>query len=142
MTGTPDGIPQAATEAAVAEAFDAWCDRIYPPPREDETGFDIGEMFEAFRAGAERGRADERQRIRPLLLALHRLYQIAYHEVGTVEIDYPPGYNGISYDDDTKISDAGAAIEALIADGDFADLLAGDVPAGEGSLEERQRWAR
>ena len=50
-----------------------------------------------------------------LAAAYHRLYDVVWNHVGTVEIDLP-GYNGISYDDNNLIDEAGAEIERLLAE--------------------------
>lgn len=51
-----------------------------------------------------------------LLAAYHRLFEVCWNETATVDIGMD-GYNGISYDDDSKIEDACAAIQDLLKPG-------------------------
>lgn len=76
-------------------------------------------------AAAPALRAQERERITPLLRALHRLYQVIWDETATFD-GGPEGYNLVSYDDTNAIDEAAAVVAALLADGKFADLLEGD----------------
>ena len=113
--------------------FDTWWD---DQPLEYkvvvDANWDVG--HEAWHAGLTAAQPElraqaasaERERIRPLLTALHRLYLTVWEDTATVDIEMP-GYNGLSYDDANLIDAAGEAVEKLLATGAFADLLeAGD----------------
>ena len=84
------------------------------------------EGFRAWKAGVATGRAEgaaaERQRLLPPLRAMHKLYDVVWNQTATLDGDMP-GYNLISYDDTNAIDEAGSAVEELLADGGFADLL-------------------
>ena len=102
-------VPEEANQAAAQTAQGSGCDAI------------------TWKSGFDAGAAAERERIRPLLAALHALYDTVWNKTGTVEIDMH-GYNGLSYDDTNAIDEAASAVEDLLAAGEFADLLAGDQP--------------